>query len=298
MKPFARIFVPLVCLATAAAAFAFVRSGGWEGYDSAAKASNAFAHEATVAHNGSHPHNADNTRSTANTPASESNLATQRNPIMNPSTQAPSTPATLVTPAPATAASAAAAAIPASAEAASVPAAAAPAHEIAVFGAGCFWCVEPAFEMRDGVLAVESGYMGGSVPNPTYEQICRGDTGHAEVVKVTFDPQVISYAELVDWFFLLHDPTTLNRQGADVGTQYRSVIFTYGAEQQAQALAGKARAAALYADPIVTFVEPAQTYYPAEDYHQDYFSNNPAQPYCRAVIAPKLQKLKQLPKLK
>lgn len=136
--------------------------------------------------------------------------------------------------------------------------------------------------------------MGGTVPNPTYEQICRGDTGHAEVVKVTFDPQVISYAELVDWFFLLHDPTTLNRQGADVGTQYRSVIFTYGEQQQAQAQAGKARAAELYADPVVTFVEPAQAYYPAEDYHQDYFRNNPAQSYCRIVIAPKLRKLQQL----
>lgn len=167
-------------------------------------------------------------------------------------------------------------------------------REVAVFGAGCFWCVEPAFEMLGGVLSAESGYMGGSVANPTYEQICTGKTGHAEVVRVVFDPQVISYPELVDWFFRLHDPTTLNRQGADVGTQYRSVIFTYGERQQEQALAGKARAGERYADPVVTFVEPAQTYYRAEEYHQDYFRKNPNQAYCRAVIAPKLRKLEQM----
>lgn len=165
-------------------------------------------------------------------------------------------------------------------------------QETAVFGAGCFWCVEPAFEMREGVLAVESGYMGGTVVNPTYQQICTGQTGHAEVVKVVFDPAIISYAQLVDWFFQLHDPTTLNRQGADVGTQYRSVIFTDGERQQQEALAGRQRAGALYADPIVTVVEPAQTYYKAEAYHQDYFRNNPEQAYCSIVIAPKLKKLK------
>lgn len=166
-------------------------------------------------------------------------------------------------------------------------------RQTAVFGAGCFWCVESAFKLRKGVLEVESGYMGGSVENPTYEQICTGQTGHAEVVKVVFDPQLISYAELVDWFFRLHDPTTLNRQGTDVGTQYRSVIFTYGEAQQAQALAGKERASALYTKPIVTQIEPAQAYYRAEDHHQDFYRNNPNQPYSHAVIAPKLQKLQQ-----
>lgn len=166
--------------------------------------------------------------------------------------------------------------------------------QTAVFGAGCFWCVEAAFELLDGVLQVQSGYMGGSVANPTYEQICTGRTGHAEVVRVTFDPSRISFSELAAWFFQLHDPTTLNRQGADVGTQYRSVIFTADKAQHEQALAAKAAAAAGYADPIVTQIEPAQAFYPAEGYHQDFYRNNPSQPYCRMVIAPKLQYLKSL----
>lgn len=166
--------------------------------------------------------------------------------------------------------------------------------QTAVFGAGCFWCVEAAFELLDGVLQAQSGYMGGSVANPTYEQICSGRTGHAEVVRVVFDPAVISFAELAAWFFQLHDPTTLNRQGADVGTQYRSVIFTMDETQHAQALAAKAAAAADHTDPIVTQIEPAQTFYSAEDHHQDFYRNNPSQPYCRMVIAPKLQYLKRL----
>lgn len=165
--------------------------------------------------------------------------------------------------------------------------------QTAYFGAGCFWCVEAAFEMRDGVLEAVSGYMGGHVPNPTYEQVCTGSTGHAEIVKVTFDPQKISYPELVEWFFLLHDPTTLNRQGADVGTQYRSAIFTVGEQQQREAGQGKLKAAAHYADPIVTEITPAQPFYVAEGYHQDFFNNNPNQPYCRMVIAPKLKLLEK-----
>lgn len=163
----------------------------------------------------------------------------------------------------------------------------------AIFGAGCFWCVEAAFEMKDGVLEAVSGYMGGSVENPTYEQVCSGTTGHAEVVKVTYDPQVVSYLELVEWFFELHDPTTLNRQGADVGTQYRSAIFTLGQEQYEQALAGKLKAGAKFADPVVTQVEPAGTFYRAEGYHQDFYQSNPSQPYCRMVIAPKLRELEK-----
>lgn len=165
--------------------------------------------------------------------------------------------------------------------------------ETALFGAGCFWCVEAAFEMLGGVLAVQSGYMGGAVPNPTYEQVCSGRTGHAEVVRVTFDPAIISYGELVAWFFRLHDPTTLNRQGADVGTQYRSVIFTLSEAQHEIATQEKLKAQANYADPVVTFIEPAVQFYPAEGYHQGYFRNNPSQSYCRLVIAPKLNYLKK-----
>jgi peptide-methionine (S)-S-oxide reductase len=165
--------------------------------------------------------------------------------------------------------------------------------ETATFGAGCFWCVEAVLEQVDGVVEVRPGYMGGHVEQPTYERVCKGDTGHAEVVHVRFDPAGISYAELVEWFWRLHDPTTPNRQGNDVGTQYRSVIFFHGDEQER--IAREARAAAdeseRFADPIVTEVAAATTFWPAEEYHREYYRNNPAQGYCRAVIAPKLGKL-------
>jgi len=166
-------------------------------------------------------------------------------------------------------------------------------REIATFGAGCFWCVEAVLERLDGVLDVTSGYMGGPNPNPTYKQVCTGQTGHAEVVQVTFDPTVISFEELVSWFWKLHDPTTLNRQGADTGTQYRSAIF-YHSEAQRE-IAEKSKAAAdasgLFPRPIVTEISPASTYWLAEDYHQDFFQTNPNQPYCQMVIPPKLAKL-------
>lgn len=165
--------------------------------------------------------------------------------------------------------------------------------ELATFGAGCFWCVEAVFEQLEGVEDVTSGYMGGHVDNPTYKQICTGTTGHAEVVQVTFRPDVIEYSELLDWFWRSHDPTTLNRQGADVGTQYRSAIFTHSEEQTA--VARKSLAAAdlsgAFADPIVTEITPASTYYEAEVGHQDYYRLNARAPYCQAVIRPKLDKL-------
>lgn len=172
----------------------------------------------------------------------------------------------------------------------SAPAAPA-AEEKATFGAGCFWCVEAVLEQLDGVTDVTSGYMGGSVENPTYEQVCSGRTGHAEVVQVTFDPSVISYDTLLDWFWKLHDPTTLNRQGADVGTQYRSAIFVHSDVQRAAAERSKRAAQPRFADPIVTEITDATAYYLAEDYHQDYYRLNTRQGYCRAVIAPKLNKL-------
>ena len=161
----------------------------------------------------------------------------------------------------------------------------------ATFGNGCFWCTEAVLEQLDGVLEVTSGYTGGSVDNPTYEQVCSGTTGHAEVVQITFDPQRISYDDLLNWFFRSHDPTTLNRQGADVGTQYRSAIFTHSAEQFATAQAKIQQLQPNYGGGIVTQVEPAAKFWSAEQYHQDYYRNNPNQGYCRAVIAPKLKKL-------
>lgn len=163
--------------------------------------------------------------------------------------------------------------------------------QLATFGAGCFWCVEAVLEQLDGVLDVSSGYMGGQVSKPTYEQVCSGTTGHAEVVQVTFDPQTISYAELVGWFWRLHDPTTLNRQGNDVGTQYRSAIFVHDDEQRRVAEASKAAAQQAFDDPIVTEITDANTYWPAENYHQDYYRLNKRQPYCQVIIAPKLDKL-------
>jgi len=164
-------------------------------------------------------------------------------------------------------------------------------NQLATFGAGCFWCIEASLELLDGVIDVTSGYAGGKVDNPTYQQVCGGDTGHAEVVQVTFDPQRISYEKLLEWFFKMHDPTTLNSQGPDEGTQYRSAIFFHSAEQQQQALAVIAKVQPGFSDPIVTEVTPVSRFWPAEAYHQDYFRNNPNQAYCRRLIAPKLQKL-------
>ena len=163
----------------------------------------------------------------------------------------------------------------------------------ATFGAGCFWCVEAVLQQVDGVLGVRSGYMGGHVERPTYEQVCTGRTGHAEVVQVTFDPARVSYEQLLAWFWRLHDPTTKDRQGNDVGPQYRSVIFTHDDEQQRAAEAAKRAqdAAGTFARPIVTEIVPAGTFWPAEDVHDDYYRQNREQPYCRAVIRPKLDKL-------
>lgn len=167
----------------------------------------------------------------------------------------------------------------------------APARETATFGAGCFWCVEAVLEQIDGVHDVVSGYMGGEIENPTYKQICTGTTGHAEVVQVHFDPNVVTFDDLVELFWDLHDPTTLNRQGADVGTQYRSAIFYHSETQRESAEAGKTTANPRFGGRIVTEITPASTFYEAEDYHQDYYFANREQPYCRAVISPKLKKL-------
>lgn len=163
--------------------------------------------------------------------------------------------------------------------------------ETATFGAGCFWCVEAVFENIDGVKAVESGYMGGQVKDPTYREICTGTTGHAEVTRIYFDPGVVSYETLLDWLWRSHDPTTLNRQGVDVGTQYRSAIFYHSEAQRAAAEASKAAAQKDFERPIVTEITPAQEFYEAEDYHQDYYRLNKSAPYCQMVIRPKLKKL-------
>lgn len=168
-------------------------------------------------------------------------------------------------------------------------------EQTAIFGGGCFWCMEAVFQRLTGVSHVESGYMGGHVENPTYKQVCGGGTGHVEVVRVTFDQDVISYRELLDVFFSLHDPTTLNRQGNDVGEQYRSVIFYTDEEQQriAEDVIAEMTAASAYSEPIVTAVEPAGKFYGAEDYHQNYYNENSRQPYCMFVISPKLAKLEK-----
>ncbi|MBI5297696.1 MAG: peptide-methionine (S)-S-oxide reductase MsrA [Chloroflexi bacterium] len=165
----------------------------------------------------------------------------------------------------------------------------------ATLAGGCFWCLEAVFDQLKGVVSVESGYAGGRVPNPSYQAVCTGMTGHAEVVQVTFDPSVLDYADLLRVFFTIHDPTTLNRQGADVGTQYRSAIFTHDESQRAAAEAvireiGESR---LWADPIVTEVTPLDKFYVAEDYHQEYFIHNPNQPYCRVVVEPKVAKFRK-----
>lgn len=164
--------------------------------------------------------------------------------------------------------------------------------ETATFGAGCFWCVEAIFERLNGVIKVESGYMGGNVPNPTYEQVCTGNTGHAEVCNVYFDPNKISFADLLEVFFKTHDPTTLNRQGADIGTQYRSAIFYHSESQQAlsERVIKELNASEMIGNKIVTEVSPASQFYIAEDYHQDYFNNNTGQGYCQLVIKPKVNK--------
>lgn len=167
------------------------------------------------------------------------------------------------------------------------------ARDSVVLGGGCFWCVEALYETLDGVEAVASGYAGGSVPNPDYRQVSTGSTGHAEVVKVTFDPATISLDSLLSFFWQAHDPTTLNRQGADVGTQYRSIILYRSPEQKAAAEKSMQAAQELFSKPIVTEIAPLDSFYKAEDYHQDYFKNNRNAPYCQYVIAPKLKKLEQ-----
>jgi peptide-methionine (S)-S-oxide reductase len=169
-----------------------------------------------------------------------------------------------------------------------------PQTEVATLGAGCFWCVDTIFRELRGVTSVVSGYAGGARANPSYEQVCTGTTGHAEVVQITFDPQQISYHDLLEVFFSVHDPTTLNRQGADVGTQYRSAIFAHSPEQRATAeqTIREVDAQKIWDDPIVTQVVDASPFYAAEDYHQNYYVNNPNQGYCRVVIAPKVAKFR------
>ena len=168
-------------------------------------------------------------------------------------------------------------------------------HEIATLAGGCFWCLEAVYDELNGVLDVVSGYAGGSVANPTYQEVCTGSTGHAEVVQVTFDPQVVSFRELLEVFFTIHDPTTLNRQGADVGTQYRSAIFCHSAEQMAtaQQVIAELQGAGLWSKPVVTEVSDFTAFYPAEAYHQEYFRRNPYQGYCQVVVAPKVAKFRK-----
>jgi peptide-methionine (S)-S-oxide reductase len=168
--------------------------------------------------------------------------------------------------------------------------------EVATFGSGCFWCTEAVFQQMKGVQKVVSGYSGGSVKNPTYEEVCRGKTGHAEVVQVTFDPSVVSYPELLEVFWRSHDPTTLNRQGGDRGTQYRSAIFYHSERQKqlAERYKHKIDEAHVFASPVVTEITPFAEFYAAEGYHQNYFAENAMQPYCHAVIGPKVEKLRKV----
>jgi peptide-methionine (S)-S-oxide reductase len=168
-------------------------------------------------------------------------------------------------------------------------------QEIAVLGGGCFWCLEAVFDRLQGVQSVESGYMGGQLDNPTYHQVCGGNTGHVEVVRVTFNPQQVSYAEVLNVFFSIHDPTTPNRQGNDVGPQYRSVIFYNSEEQRGQAEQAIAalNSSHTWPQPVVTTVEPAGKFFVAEDYHQEYYINNTSQPYCQFIVAPKVKKFQQ-----
>lgn len=169
------------------------------------------------------------------------------------------------------------------------------ATEVATLAGGCFWCLEAVYDELKGVQDIVSGYAGGHVPNPSYQQVCTGATGHAEVVQITFDPDEVSFRDLLDVFFTIHDPTTPNRQGNDVGPQYRSAIFYHSPEQRAIAeqTIAELDAAGLWNAPIVTEVSPLDTFYPAEDYHQEYFAKNPGQGYCRVVIAPKVAKFRQ-----
>ncbi|HLL72642.1 MAG TPA: peptide-methionine (S)-S-oxide reductase MsrA [Pyrinomonadaceae bacterium] len=175
-------------------------------------------------------------------------------------------------------------------------------EELATLAGGCFWCLEAVFADLRGVSRVVSGYAGGDVPNPTYQAVCTGATGHAEVVQITFAPEVVSFKELLEVFFTIHDPTTLNRQGGDIGTQYRSAIFYHSPEQKeiAAQVIEQTNSARIWGAPIVTQLEPLTVFYPAEAYHQEYYQNNASQPYCRAVIAPKVSKFRKqyLEKLK
>jgi peptide-methionine (S)-S-oxide reductase len=168
------------------------------------------------------------------------------------------------------------------------------AMEVVTLGGGCFWCLEAVYLDLEGVQSVRSGYAGGSVPNPSYEEVCRGTTGHAEVVQLTFDPEVVTFGEILEVFFAIHDPTTLNRQGADVGTQYRSVILYHSPAQRetAQTLIRKLDDEGIWERPIVTEVTSFREFFPAEAYHDDYFRRNPGQPYCQAVISPKVGKFR------
>ena len=168
--------------------------------------------------------------------------------------------------------------------------------EVATFGTGCFWCTETIFRKLNGVESAISGYSGGTKENPTYREVCSGTTGHAEVVQVSFDPTVISYTELLEVFWKVHDPTTLNRQGNDIGTQYRSAIFYHNEEQKklAEEYKSKLEEENIFDNPIVTEITPFETFYPAEDYHQDYYEENKSQPYCSFVITPKVEKFKKV----
>ena len=168
--------------------------------------------------------------------------------------------------------------------------------QLATLGGGCFWCLEAVFDQLQGVTDVVSGYSGGSIPKPSYKMVCSGTTGHAEVVQITFDPSIVSYADLLRVFFTIHDPTTMNRQGADVGTQYRSVIFYHDLTQKqaAEQVMGEIAAEKIWDKPLVTQLVPFEVFYPAEDYHQEYYENNRYQPYCQIVIAPKVSKFRKL----
>jgi peptide-methionine (S)-S-oxide reductase len=165
--------------------------------------------------------------------------------------------------------------------------------EIATLGGGCFWCIETLYQDLKGVTKVESGYSGGFVKNPSYRAVCDGTTGHTEVIQVSFDPAIISYRDIVDIFFTIHDPTTLNRQGNDVGTQYRSAIYFHSEQQEAIAKEAKQTATAIWDDPIVTEITKFDEFYKAEDYHQNYYKDNPTQGYCRVIIAPKVKKFRE-----
>lgn len=167
--------------------------------------------------------------------------------------------------------------------------------EIATLGGGCFWCLEAVYQQMEGVLSIVSGYMGGHVDNPTYQQVCTGKSGHVEVVQVTFNPEIAPYREILNVFFAMHDPTSFDRQGNDAGPQYRSVIFYHSDAQRAAAdeTIRELNTEGIWDAPIVTEVRPAATFYPAEDYHQDYFRNHPAQPYCAFVVAPKVRKFRE-----